>query len=149
MFCAPLVGEFNLFAKLHIYTIAQRYKFFTILRKLFSSVCFFVHKRINATCYFIANRIFCTFFWSADYFAANSICIFSRMVASRAFMMEFFTYVRRTAMAIRRDVALFARVLIWRLRLTGTYSKAISGMMVIQAVQSTIRISVSSEPDSK
>lgn len=52
-------------------------------------------------------------------------------------------------MAIRRDVAPFAKLLIWRLRLMGTYSKAISGMMVMQAVQSTIRIKVSSEPDSK
>ena len=32
MFCAPLVGEFNLFVKLHIYTIAQRYKFFWNMR---------------------------------------------------------------------------------------------------------------------
>ena len=44
------------------------------------------------------------------YLAASSICIFSRMVLSSALMIEFLTYVRRTAMAIRREVALLARV---------------------------------------
>ena len=83
------------------------------------------------------------------YLAANSMFILSRIVCSRAFIIEFLTYVRRMAMAIRREVALFAKVLIWRLRDAGTYSKAISGMMVIHEVQSTIRIRVSSEPDSK
>ena len=53
------------------------------------------------------------------------------------------------AMAIRREVAPFAKVLICDLRSAGMYSKAISGMIVIHEVQFTIRISVSSEPDSK
>ena len=108
----------------------------------------FVIKRKNAARCFISDRIF-LLLEHFLYFAANSICIFSRIVDSKALMMEFFTYVRRMAMAIRRDVALLANVLTWFLRLAGIYSSAISGMMVIQAVQFTMRISVSSEPDSK
>ena len=83
------------------------------------------------------------------YLAAFSISIFSIMVCSRAVMMEVLTYVRRMAMAIRLEVADLASVLICRLRDAGIYSRAISGMMVMHEVQSTIRISVSSEPDSK
>ena len=53
------------------------------------------------------------------------------------------------AIAMRREVADLASVLICCLRDEGMYSSAISGMIVILDVQSTIRISVSSEPDSK
>ena len=71
------------------------------------------------------------------------------MVFSNALIIELLTYVRRTAIAILRDVAPLAKVLICDLRSEGMYSKAISGIMVIHDVQFTMRISVSSEPDSK
>ena len=60
-----------------------------------------------------------------------------------------FTYVLLTARATRRDVAPLAMVLTRERRSSGMNSNAISGMMVIHVVQSTIRIKVSSDPDSK
>ena len=50
----------------------------------------FAHKRKNTARSFISNRIFLSFV-RLIYFAANSIFIFSRMVFSRAFMIEFLT----------------------------------------------------------
>ena len=46
-------------------------------------------------------------------------------------MIEFFTYVRLMAMAMRREVAPLASILICDLRSLGMYSSAISGMMVM------------------
>ena len=78
-----------------------------------------------------------------------AVAAYSSMVLSKALIIEFFTYVRRTAMAMRRDVAPFASVLICLRRLSGMYSSAISGTTVRHEVQSTMRMSVSSDPDSK
>ena len=50
----------------------------------------FAHKRKNAARYSISNRIF-RYFARLIYFAANSTCIFSVIVASSAFMIEFLT----------------------------------------------------------
>ena len=56
---------------------------------------------------------------------------------------------RLTANATRRDVAPLAMLFTRSQRSSGMNSRAISGMIVMHDVQSTIRISVSSEPDSK
>ena len=61
------------------------------MRNDFTLVCYiFEIKRKNAARYSISNRIF-RYFARLIYFAANSTCIFSVIVASRAFMIEFLT----------------------------------------------------------
>ena len=71
------------------------------------------------------------------------------MVCLNASTIDFFTYERRVTRAILRDEAPLKSVLTCRFRSSGTKSRAIFGMMVMSEVLSTIRISVSSEPDSK
>jgi len=72
----------------------------------------------------------------------------SRIVRRSASTIDRLTYVRLTASAMRREVAPLAMVLTRQRCSRGMNSNAISGIMVMYEVQSTMRISVSSDPDS-